>query len=1023
MKRLNKRGYPARQLDVLLIILLILCSHALAQPSVINSWPEPVRSSLTQSPNPLQSTQQFAADPVYFEYPTGWTVTRDQSNPNLLGFVLQRAGLEGQITIYVNPQQISLSADTESILLGGIRSSILEPLIERFTQAAVTAGGQTQRSPVQTEIGGVSTAGERLFISSAGESGTVDFYAMLLNGRLAIVYFLQSSKTAAQSAPAWELFRRTLRIGVPTTTTARTTSPEPPRETTPQPSLNTLNEGSALINEFYELTQKVVKLRNEGNYKAAIPLAERALVLAEKIGSLNLPAEMRVTSVVGSLNVLAVLHQANGNYQQAEPMLKRALDMMEKLKGPNDPTLVTQLVNLAALYYEMSAYDQAEPLFQRAVNLEEKANGPESPKLAITLNNLALLYDARNDFKQAEKAWQRALAIQEKVLGAEHPDTAVTLNNLGTFYTEISELGRAEQMFRRVLSIYEKASGSDHPNVATALNNLALLYKQKGDYVQAEPLFQRALAIAEKSLGANHPSVANTLDNMALLFYEKGDYARAEPLYKGGLEIRERALGADHPDVAIALSNLALLYQMQNDYAQAETLLERTRVIFEKKFGPDHGQVATALDNLASLYWDQGQYARAEPLAQRALAIRQKIFGPESLEVALSLHNTGQMAAGKGDYARAEALKQQGLRIYQKIYGPNHPNNVTFLASLSIDYLTRGNTAQAIKAQEQANEIRERQIALLLSTGTEEQKRLYMASISEGTEYTLFLHAGAAPQDRQALRLALTTLLRRKGRVLDAMSDQVGALRRHLKPEDRTLLEQLSTARADLATLILKGPGKMPPSEYQERIAKLTAEVERLETQVSTRSTQFRAQAQPVTLERTQQAIPAGAALVEFASYRTYNIKSRKKSERWGTTRYAAYVLRPDGTPAWVDLGEAAPIDQAITTWRGALADPRRTDVQQLARTLDERIMRPVRKVLGDARHLFLSPDGALNLIPFGALMDEQNRYLVETYTITYLSSGRDLLRLTVKAEGRQGPVVLADPVFDVEAGSKTVSA
>ena len=72
-----------------------------------------------------------------------------------------------------------------------------------------------------------------------------------------------------------------------------------------------------------------------------------------------------------------------------------------------------------------------------------------------------------------------------------------------------------------------------------------------------------------------------------------------------------------------------------------------------------------------------------------------------------------------------------------------------------------------------------------------------------------------------------------------------------------------------------------------------------------------------------------------------------------------------------------------------------------LARALDERVMRPVRKLLGESRQLFLSPDGALNLLPFAALVDEGDRYLVETYTLTYLTSGRDLLRLQLNADSR----------------------
>ena len=50
------------------------------------------------------------------------------------------------------------------------------------------------------------------------------------------------------------------------------------------------------------------------------------------------------------------------------------------------------------------------------------------------------------------------------------------------------------------------------------------------------------------------------------------------------------------------------------------------------------------------------------------------------------------------------------------------------------------------------------------------------------------------------------------------------------------------------------------------------------------------------------------------------------------------------------------------------------------------RIMQPVRETAGSATHLLLAPEGALNLAPFGALMDEHNQFLVERYSVRYLS-------------------------------------
>ncbi|MEH2451342.1 CHAT domain-containing protein [Nostoc sp.] len=87
--------------------------------------------------------------------------------------------------------------------------------------------------------------------------------------------------------------------------------------------------------------------------------------------------------------------------------------------------------------------------------------------------------------------------------------------------------------------------------------------------------------------------------------------------------------------------------------------------------------------------------------------------------------------------------------------------------------------------------------------------------------------------------------------------------------------------------------------------------------------------------------------------------------------------------------------------------------VKQSARDLDKILMQPVRKLLGNTRKILLSPDSALNLIPFEALVDENNRYLVENYSFTYLTSGRDLLRLQNHSPSQQPPVIIADPNFD----------
>src|SRR5262245_39970578 len=548
--------------------------------------------------------------------------------------------------------------------------------------------------------------------------------------------------------------------------------------------------------------------------------------------------------------------------------------------------------------------------------------------------------------------------------------------------------------------------------VATALNHLAVLYRVTGDYLRAEPLIMRALAIQEKALGPEHPDVAIALTTLALLYDEKGDATRALPLLQRALAIREQALGPESTVLATTLENIAAITDHQGETARAEALYQRALAIKEKVLGADHPLVATTLSNLATPVAERGDFAQAEALLRRALAIRERVLGPDHPDVAIVLNNLAHVSFLQHHFAQEEALYQRALAIAEKSLGPDHPTVATYLANLATIFWGRGDMFQTVLCLRRAADIREHNLAILLTTGSEEQKHRYIATLSQETEATVAIHMRAAPQLQSAAELAVTTILRRKGRVLDAMADQLTALRRRLDPEDRTLLDQWSAVRSTLAQFVLGGEGTRPPEHRRAEKARLEAEVERLEAQISTRNAAFRTEVQPVTLAAVHQAIPEEAALVEMAVYRPYDPQASAAEGRFGAARYGAYVLRHAGSLQWVDLGEAAAIEHAIESLRRGLRQPTTTDVQAAGRALDERVMRPLRRLLGNTRHLLLSADGALNLVPFGALVDEQQRYLVETYTITYLTSGRDLLRLHAATPSREGTVIMANPQF-----------
>ncbi|HMW03218.1 MAG TPA: CHAT domain-containing protein, partial [Acidobacteriota bacterium] len=431
----------------------------------------------------------------------------------------------------------------------------------------------------------------------------------------------------------------------------------------------------------------------------------------------------------------------------------------------------------------------------------------------------------------------------------------------------------------------------------------------------------------------------------------------------------------------------------------------------EKIFGPTHLNVALCLNNLAALYKARGDDQQAEPLYQRALTIREKTFGPNHTEVAQSLNNLARLYQDRGDYQQAKPLYQRVLTIYEKSLGPEHPNTAVCLHNLATLYAADGQLAQAIHYRVRCNDTSERDLMHNLITGSENQKALYLKKTVGYTDQTISLHLQSAPQSIEAQRAALAVVLRRKGRALDAMTMAIETLRQQQSPEVQKLMDDYATLTGQISVLTLRGPGKKKPEEHLANLNELEAQKEKLENDISRRSGEFQVQTQPITLENIQKAIPSNAVLVEFAIYKPYD----SKKDTFETPRFVAYVLNPQGVIRFVDLGDVEPIDQVVSTLRKTLSNPKANlerEVKPAAQVLDKLVMKPVRGLVGNANHLLISPDGPLNLIPFSALVDEKGNFLVENYTLTYLTSGRDLLRLAVKIDSRQPPLVMADPNY-----------
>ena len=668
-------------------------------------------------------------------------------------------------------------------------------------------------------------------------------------------------------------------------------------------------------------------------------------------------------------------------FKEAIPLAEELVATTERTLGAAHVDVADALVVLSDAQSGASQTAAAVRSLGRAIEIREKASGPDDPGVAEDCNALAVLHYGQGNYRAAEPLMTRALSIRERVLGPDAPETAQSANNLAQLYQEMGDYSAAEPLLQRALALYEKAHGPTHADVAIALNNLASLYSAKGDYPRAEPLYRRTLAIREQNDGLDSMPTAQVLNNLGLMYQRQGALDKARPLLERSLAIREQKLGADHIDVARVLNNLAIVHQEEADLETAGRLYTRALAIYEKTLGPNHPLVGQTLNNLAVVYLSKRDLTRAGPMFERAVTVRRATLGSR------------------------------------------HPDMNRALASQAIFYVLAGQLSEALRLQTEATEVGEHNLALVLASGSEAQKLRYMETFAEGTDITVSLHRRSAPLDEGAARLALTTVLRRKGRVLDAMSSSLQAVRERLTAEGKAALDELAGVRGELARLVLRGPGRTPLGDFEQAVAGLENREQQLEASLSQQSREYRAQALAVTIPAVQAALPTDAVLVEFIAYRPFDPLAVKRDTRFGPARYVAFVLGATGAPASIDIGDVATIDSLVDRLRRALRNPKDRQVSRIAREVDAIVMAPVRGRLASHTKVFLAPDAALNLLPFAALVDEQQRYLVERYTFSYLTSGRDLLQIAVASPARGAALVVANPQFDRPGEASVASA
>jgi CHAT domain-containing protein/tetratricopeptide (TPR) repeat protein len=576
------------------------------------------------------------------------------------------------------------------------------------------------------------------------------------------------------------------------------------------------------------------------------------------------------------------------------------------------------------------------------------------------------------------------------------------------FAPEEKERLRAE--LARMVDAAEEVATSPDPS-PSALVDVARLHAGHDEIPQAQERMEEAIESIAESEGPESIDLAGPLVAAGRLYGQQGNTERARALLEQALDLQRQHLSEEDATVAVTLGSLAAIELQDGRFEEADRYSSRALSIATETLDEDDANLARILAVRGQVEQGQGDPAGSERLLRRSLAIHKRNgdrMGQMGVEYSLAALQiaTGRFPEARHTLDRLLEREEAGL-------DPSHPALSDTLDLLAFLAARDGDVDRYVKLQTRSNRISNLFAQTLLTVGTERDWALTLAAQDAQTFATVFFSLGF--DTPQTHHLAFSTVLQRKGRLLDTTRTRLQTLLGRMDPSAAFLLDQLAEIRSGISQLSLGADGGEETQDLAAELSRLRKAAERLEADISKSAADALDVGREITPEEVARRIPADGALIEYVSFEPFGAERQQASPdfgRRGARRYAACVLTPAAVPHCIGLGEAGPIDQRIAQLLAADTDPR-ADPKPAARELDRLLMDPLRPFLVDAHFLIVAPDAELNLVPFGALVDEKGHYLIEEFTFVHLASGRELLPLPGPVASPGPPVLLGDPDFE----------
>ncbi|TAG74128.1 MAG: CHAT domain-containing protein [Oscillatoriales cyanobacterium] len=415
---------------------------------------------------------------------------------------------------------------------------------------------------------------------------------------------------------------------------------------------------------------------NIGQFREALQSWEQSLTIYREIE--NRPGE------ANSLGNLGVGYNSLGQFHRAIEFHEQYLEISREIG--NRPGEAISLGNLGIAYSSLKQFHTA--IYFQEQSLVIKREIGDRNEEAKSLSSLGVAYYFLGQFYRAIEFHEQSLVIEREI--GNRPGEANSLGSLGAAYNSLEQYHRAIEFYEQSLVIRQEIG--DRPKAANFLGSLGNAYHSLMQYHKALEFYEQSLVIRQEI--GDRQGEANSLGNLGATYCSLGQLHKASDFLEQSLVIK-REVG-DRDGEAASLCNLGNIYNSLGQYHRAIEFCEQSLVI-SRQIGNRQWE-ANSLTNLGNAYQYSGQYQKAIEFHEQCLVIKREIGGRQG--EANSLGNLGNAYYSLGQFHRAIEFHEQSLVIKREIGDRN--GEAASLCNLGIAYNSLGQYYRAIEFYEQS---------------------------------------------------------------------------------------------------------------------------------------------------------------------------------------------------------------------------------------------------------------------------------------------------------------------------------